>query len=208
VWDVRRRTLTAYRSRTGAASLAYSRDGTLIAAAATTHGTEIRDAASGRLVRRLAGDDAARSVAFSPDGRRLVVGQYDGKTLFFETTDWRPLGYPIDAHTVRITYPDFSPDGRMLLTASAEGTAALWDVDSRKLIGAPLRFRPSAYVAAALSPNGRYVYAVPPSGRGVRFDASPDAWARHACPVAGRDLTEREWADALPGRSYRHICGG
>jgi WD40 repeat protein len=208
VWDVRRRALTAYRSETGAASLAYSPDGVLIAAAATTNGTEIRDAATGRLVRRIPSDDAARSVVFSPDGRLLVVGQYEGKALFFSTADWRPVGSPIDAHTLRITYPDFTPDGRTLVTASAEGTVALWDVGSRKPIGAPLRFAPSAYVAAALSPDGRYVYAVPPRGPGVRFDASPDAWARHACLVAGRDLTAREWADALPDRPYRRICRG
>ena len=29
---------------------------------------------------------------------------------------------------------------------------------------------------------------------------------RHACLVAGRELTAREWSDALPGRSYQRIC--
>jgi WD40 repeat protein/DNA-binding SARP family transcriptional activator len=208
VWDIRTGQLTAYRSPTGAALLAYSPDGRLIAAAAIDKDTEIRDAATGRLVKRITTDDESRSVAFSPDGRRLVVGQYDGEAILYSTADWLPVGRPIEAHTARLTYPDFSPDGRTLLTAGADGTAALWDVASRKPIGEPLKFPRGSFVAAAFSPDGQYVYAVPPRGPGTRFDMSPAAWERHACLVAGRELTEREWADALPGRAYRHICSG
>jgi hypothetical protein len=40
----------------------------------------------------------------------------------------------------------------------------------------------------------------------VRLASSADAWKRHACHVAGRDLTPREWQDALPGQPYRIVC--
>ena len=55
VWDVRRRTLTAFRGGTTANLIAFSPDGELIAAAATDRGTDIRDARTGRLVKRLGG---------------------------------------------------------------------------------------------------------------------------------------------------------
>jgi hypothetical protein len=35
---------------------------------------------------------------------------------------------------------------------------------------------------------------------------SVEAWKRHACVVAGRDLTAREWDDALPDRPYQAVC--
>jgi hypothetical protein len=39
-----------------------------------------------------------------------------------------------------------------------------------------------------------------------RLAADPEAWKRHACLVAGRKLTRREWKDALPDRAYRPVC--
>jgi hypothetical protein len=41
----------------------------------------------------------------------------------------------------------------------------------------------------------------------MRFSLSPDVWKRQACLVAGRELTRQEWADAVPGRPYRAVCG-
>ena len=37
---------------------------------------------------------------------------------------------------------------------------------------------------------------------------SPEAWKRHACLVAGRELTADEWSEALPGRPYQSACPG
>ena len=36
----------------------------------------------------------------------------------------------------------------------------------------------------------------------------PEAWKQHACAVAGRELSAREWSDALPGRPYQAVCHG
>ena len=63
VWDLKRRTLAADWSSVTVASIAYSPNGRLIAAAATVNGTEIRDTRTNALVKRLPTDDASRSVA-------------------------------------------------------------------------------------------------------------------------------------------------
>jgi DNA-binding SARP family transcriptional activator len=39
-------------------------------------------------------------------------------------------------------------------------------------------------------------------------ELSPEAWKRHACLVAGRDLTPREWEQALPEQPYQAVCSG
>jgi hypothetical protein len=41
----------------------------------------------------------------------------------------------------------------------------------------------------------------------VRWDVRSESSKRHACLVAGRQLTEREWHDALPERPFRPVCG-
>ena len=53
VWDVRRRAPTAVRFETASPSLTFSPDGSLLAAAAISRPTEVRDARTGRLVARL-----------------------------------------------------------------------------------------------------------------------------------------------------------
>ena len=67
---------------------------------------------------------------------------------------------------------------------------------------------PNTFASAALSRDGSRLFAVSTSGRVISFDMSPEAWKRHACLVAGRDLTAAEWSDALPGRPYRAVCSG
>jgi WD40 repeat protein/DNA-binding SARP family transcriptional activator len=214
VWDVRRRKLTAFRGRTKANLIAFSPNGVLIAGAATYRGTDIRDVRTGKLVKRLeVGDlsgegDYSRSVAFSPDGDLLFVGQFNGTGRLFSTETWKPVGRPLRAHTGRITFPEFSPDGRTLMTASADGTVVLWDVATQKPIGAPLEFRADTFVSAALGPDGKRLYAISTGEDGISFDMSPEAWKRHACLVAGRAISSGEWEQALPGRPYQAVCSG
>ena len=77
VWDVRSRAPTGVRFETASPSLAFSPDGRLLAAAAISRPTEVRDARNGKLVARLRTPDWGRSVAFSPDGALLATGDYD-----------------------------------------------------------------------------------------------------------------------------------
>jgi WD40 repeat protein/DNA-binding SARP family transcriptional activator len=209
VWDVRRRALTRVRAPTAAATLAFSPDGRLIAVATGNHrGADIRDARSGRLVKSVRTVELARSAAFSPDGDLLVVGLYDGRLEFFSTSGWKGIGQPIEAHSAAITHPVFTPDGGVLATAAADGTVALWDVDTQRPIGTPVAVDPGRATSAAFSPDGSELFAVSTSGQGVRLSTSPEAWKRHACLVAGRDLTAREWGEVLPDRPYQAVCSG
>jgi WD40 repeat protein len=208
VWNVRRRSVTARADIRPVTSLAFSPDGRMIALAALDGGTEIRDARNGELVRRLPTEGQSRSVAFSPDGRLLAVGQFDGDGQLYSTDTWAPLGRRLEAHTQRITTVEFSPDGRTLATSSADGTVLLWDVETQEPLGSPLPVEPDTFVSAVFSPDGSYIFAVSTGLRGVRLATDPEVWKRHACLVAGRELTPREWKDALPERGYRAVCAG
>jgi len=206
VWNVRRRELTAVRFRATAASLTFSPDGRLLAASGQEGPTQVHDTRNGKLVARLETEDFARSVAFSPDGSLLAIGHYGGSGQLWSTRNWKPIGSRLDGHRARLTAVEFSPDGRVLASASADGTILLWDVKSQKTIGSPLTIEPNAYLAAAFTPEGSYLFAVPHQGRGVRWDVRPEAWKRHACLMAGREFTAREWRDALPDRPFRSVC--
>jgi WD40 repeat protein/DNA-binding SARP family transcriptional activator len=205
IWEVRSRELSRFRGQSALGGVAFSPDGKLIAAAAGGHGTEVREVATGRPVEQLKTRDAPYAVAFS-DGELLFVGQYDGRGQLFSTDDWRPVGRPLEGHTARITSAGFADGGRTLVTAAADGTARLWDVASQKPLGSPLELVPGTYASVAVSPDGSRAYAVSTRGEGISFELSREAWKRHACRVAGRELTRAEWEDALPGRPYRNVC--
>ena len=169
-------------------------------------GVEVRDVASGRLVGKPPLDEMARSVAFSPGGKLLFVGLYNGTGTFLSTEDFKPAGPGIRGHGQRILNARFTPDGRTLATSSADGTVQLWDVASRRSIGAPLVVQRDAFVASVISRDGSYLYALPTGTEGMRLALAPRVWRDLACAIAGRGLTRREWEDALPDRPYREVC--
>jgi WD40 repeat protein len=206
VWDLRTGERTPVKFGVPGTSLAFSADGRLLAANGQEDPVEVRDVRSGRVVARPQTGDFGRSVAFSPDGELLAIGHYGGTARLVSTRTWKPVGRTLDGQEARLTALEFSPDGRVLVTGSADGTVLLWDVDTQRAIGSPLEIEPDAYVSATFARGGSHLFAVPHTGRGVRWDVRPESWKRHACLVAGRELTEAEWRDAVPNRPFQPVC--
>ena len=139
-WDLARRepvgaTVQLPKYVTG---LAASPDASTIAVtygyANAAQGVAIIDTRSGERVTDLTTDGEPRSVAFSPDGNRLAVGQTTGDVLFWETENWRRTDLTL-AQRGFILSVGFSPDGRTLATSTREGTVALWDATTGAQIG-------------------------------------------------------------------------
>jgi len=206
VWDVGSGRPVGRPLKVLAPNIAFSPDGRLIAAAVVDGDLEVFEVETGKSVTKLKFGDFGRTVAFSPDGKLLALGLYGGTVRLVSTADWKPVGRALQAHRARVTALEFSPDGGRLLTGSADGTLRLFDTAQRQPIGSALTVEPEAYLAATFARDGSRVFAVPHFGRGVSFDVRPSSWERHACLVAGRRMTEREWRDALPERSFQRVC--
>jgi WD40 repeat protein len=96
-------------------------------------------------------DGEMRTVAFSPDGARLLTTG-DGGARIFDVATGRPVG-PALPQTDFVWWAAYSPDGRRIVTAARDGTVQLWDAATGER-GATLR-HPYSVSRAVFSPDGR-----------------------------------------------------
>ncbi|MCL1463516.1 WD40 repeat domain-containing protein, partial [Argonema galeatum] len=66
------------------------------------------------------------SVAFSPDGQRIVSGS-DDNTVRLWDLQGNPIGSPFMGHEDFVTSVAFSPDGEMIVSGSGDKTLRLWN---------------------------------------------------------------------------------
>jgi WD40 repeat protein len=185
LWNVKSGVLR-WRAEGGGEALAVSPDGRFVASGgglSRSGGGDIRllDAATGRQVRRLAGDQsAAVDAAFAPDGKVLVTAGENGSLYFWEAATGKQLdalkylggSFAGTGHAVA-----FSPAGDVL-AAGCGSKIVVWDAATRKELrriavpegAGPLTFAPGGKTLAAGYENAVRTWDIPAGTERVPFD--------------------------------------
>jgi dipeptidyl aminopeptidase/acylaminoacyl peptidase len=111
----------------------------------------------------------AMSVAFSPDGQRIVSGAWDGRIRIWEASNGADI-MTIKAHEMPIHCVAFSPDGKSIISASGDRTTKIWDA----ITGTEtmtLRGHGDRVVSAQFSPDGKRIITGSNDGTAKLWDA-------------------------------------
>lgn len=111
-------------------SIAFSPDGSRLAAADESGGVKLWDPVTGQELAVLAGhEQGIWGVAWSHDGRKLATASSDTTAKLWDAATGQLLA-TLRGHTKRVSAAVFSPDGKLVATGSDDGTVKMWDAST------------------------------------------------------------------------------
>jgi WD40 repeat protein len=228
--------LTAFSGISGVSGVrgvAFSPDGTLLAAANGNGGIQLWSTATGQPAGSALGRADTQAITFSAGSRLMATANSNGTVRLWDPVTGRPLGM-LRAHggplrDVSVNAIAFSPGGKLVAGAARNGTVQVWHSVTGAPVGTPLNaatdkagvwslaFRPHGQILATGNGNGTVGLWNPATGRQVsaplQADISVSSSALAFSPdgqllaSADQDGTVRLWNPAT-GRLTRVLGVG
>jgi WD40 repeat protein len=190
---------------TGVAALAFSPDGTVVAAANLSGAVSLWYTSTGNWIGEVDGVGFGESVlAFSPDGTVLAQSTPDGEVRLLDVASGEEITR-LRGHVGEVHAVVFGPGGNTVVTSGTDGTVRLWEATNGEPV-MDLSGQTGAALALAFRDDGALV-AVGADNFLVSWNLSylEDPY-QELCDRAGRALTRAEWKRHLPDMAYQEVC--
>jgi WD40 repeat protein len=160
-----------------AGPVAFSPDGTMVAAIGTDGRARLWRVATGAEAGAAVSVGHQGALAFSPDGKTFATVGADGSASLWSVATGHRLGAPMTAGPPEAAAGQgasvaFSPDGRTLATAGAGGGTRLWDVATGQQIGTAMTAGSGPVYALAFSPGGAMLATAGADGSARLWDVA------------------------------------
>ena len=99
-------------------------------------------------------DNYVLSVAFSPDGSKIVSGSSDKTIRVWDASTGVEMLPPLRGHDSWVESVAFSPDGSKIVSGSRDNTIRVWDASTGVEMLPPLRGHDDWVESVAFSPDG------------------------------------------------------
>jgi WD40 repeat protein len=188
----------------GSTAMVYEWDGT-----GETTRWRVLDIGAGEVLSEGDVDLFAQASVASPDGSTVAVAGDTGQIVTIDVStgaeERRSPG--LGAYVLWLKYSD---DGELLVSGANDGGVSLWDATTLDLLGTvfpPHRGEPVPAGAQFIG-DSHDVAIASYDGHVYRWKTDLTRALDFACQMAGRNLTENEWAQFLPAQPYREVCPG
>jgi WD40 repeat protein len=161
-------------------ALAYSPDGTMLAAGYSGGAIRLWNLASHQTISAATWGATPLALAFTGGGKQLEVADAGAVGTWNLASQARIALRPF-ASAAQGSAVALSADGRTVATGGADGTVRLWDAATRQEIGAPLSSDAKPVAAVAFNPDGTLVAA-------ASSDGNVQLWNTASQQVAGPAL--------------------
>ncbi|MEG4088297.1 WD40 domain-containing protein [Microcoleus sp. Pol12B4] len=141
------------------------------------------------------------SIAFSPDGQFLAMGDTNGEIHLWQMPEVRLLRTSKEYGSIVLSVA-FSPDGKTLATGRSNGTIRCWDVSSWS-IRQILQGNTSPVLGVAFSPEGKMLASSIGDGT-VRFWD----WSHGRCLLTLQAHKNQAWSIAFSPQGNILVSGG
>lgn len=151
------------------------------------------------------------SMAFSPDGKRIVTGYATGSMQLWDAATGRALGERWPGHDEAVRSIAFSADGREIVTGSEDKSLRRWNAVTGVAIGNPMAGHKEAVVAVAYLEASQRIVSASSDGT-VRYWSTSTgeqigpAWLEQDYAVTGLAISPRDdevLAATIDGRVHR-----
>ena len=147
-----------------------------------------------------------QSLAFSPDGRKMISGDINGLTTLWDLEQSSPIFYKkVSRNGSQVFDIAFSPEGDAFAVANGDGSVFLINAEDGQET-AHLVGHDNIVTAIDFSADGSHLASASLDGTYIIWNLSENSIIQEACFVANRNFTFEEWQQYMGDKPYEKTC--